>query len=141
VAALARASEAGMTTSLDPSSAALLARGTFDGVRVGLLRANAEEAEALTGARDPGAAAGELLDLAPEVVVTLGPGGALWTDGRSVARVPAAAGEVVDTTGAGDAFTAGLLAARAGGASPRAALEAGCGAAARAVARQGARPA
>jgi sugar/nucleoside kinase (ribokinase family) len=140
VDALARAAAAGMTTSLDASSAALLAPGCFDGVRVDLLRANAEEATALTGATDPEAAAAALRELAGEVVVTLGAGGALWTDGSATARAEAVPADVLDTTGAGDAFTAGLLAARADGAAPAAALAAGCTAAARAVARSGARP-
>jgi ribokinase len=138
--ALARARAAGMTTSLDPSSAALLARGAFADIRVGLLRANAEEAEVLTGERDPEAAARALLELAGEVVITLGGDGALWTDGRALERVDAPRCDVVDTTGAGDAFTGGLLAARADAAPPRAALEAGCAAAARAVTQAGARP-
>jgi ribokinase len=139
--ALQRARAAGLTTSLDPSSAALLAPGTFAGVHVNLLRANAEEALALTGEADPSVAAGALRELADEVVVTLGADGALWTDGTAVERVPAEPAEVVDTTGAGDAFAAGLLAARADGASPRAALVAGCRAAALAVALPGGRPA
>jgi sugar/nucleoside kinase (ribokinase family) len=138
--ALARAAAAGMTTSLDVSSAALLAPGRFDGVRVDLLRANAEEAAALTGEAEPVAAARALGSLAGEVVVTVGPGGALWTDGTAVERAAAVPADVLDTTGAGDAFTAGLLSARADGAAPAAALEAGCAAAARAVARSGARP-
>ena len=61
----------------------------------------------------------------PEVVVTLGAGGALWTDGSSVCRVPAAtdvAGTPLDTTGAGDAFAAGFLVARLSGAGPEDAL-------------------
>jgi ribokinase len=73
-------------------------------------------------------------------VVTLGEEGALWTDGSALLRVAAPATEVVDTTGAGDAFAAGLLAARVRGAGPEEALEAGCTLAARAVAATGARP-
>jgi ribokinase len=133
--ALARASASGMTTSLDPSSAALLGPGAFGGLRVGLLRCNADELRALTGTGDPT----ELLALAGEVVVTLGADGALWTDGARTERVDAPAAEVVDTTGAGDAFTAGLLNARLAGAPPVAALGAGAEAAARAVAAPGAR--
>ncbi|WP_043724313.1 carbohydrate kinase family protein [Micromonospora maris] len=44
-------------------------------------------------------------------VVTLGAGGALALSGTRTFRQPAPAVEVVDTIGAGDAFTAGLLAA------------------------------
>jgi ribokinase len=136
VAALQTARAAGALTSLDPSSAALLSRDTFAGLRFDLVRANRDELLALTGGADPAG----LLGLAAEVVVTLGAGGALWTDGRLTERVPAEPAEVVDTTGAGDAFVAGVLAARAAGASPREFLAAGCAAAARAVTRPGARP-
>lgn len=140
LAALARARAAGMTTSLDSSSAALLAPGCFGDLRVDLLRCNRDEATALTGTDDPDAAAPALLALAGEVVVTLGPGGALWTDGAARERAPAPPADVIDTTGAGDAFTAGLLAARSAGAPPRDALAAGCRAGALAVAGSGARP-
>jgi sugar/nucleoside kinase (ribokinase family) len=133
--ALARASAGGMTTSLDPSSAALLGPGAFGDLRVGLLRCNADELRALTGADDPAA----LLGLAGEVVVTLGADGALWTDGERSERVAAVRATVVDTTGAGDAFTAGLLTARLAGAPPIEALEAGARAAAQAVAHLSAR--
>jgi ribokinase len=47
---------------------------------------------------------------------------------------------VNDTTGAGDAFAAGLIAARLDGAEPREALTAACALAARAVSAPGARP-
>lgn len=133
--ALARAGAAGMTTSLDPSSAALLAPGAFGSLRVDVLRCNADELHALTGSGDPAA----LLELAAEVVVTRGAEGALWTDGARTERVDAVAADVVDTTGAGDAFTAGLLTARLAGAAPAAALWAGARAAATAVAARGAR--
>ena len=53
--------------------------------------------------------------------------------------MPAAAVDAVDATGAGDAFAAGLLAARVAGAGPEAALAAGCALAAQAVQRSGAR--
>jgi sugar/nucleoside kinase (ribokinase family) len=60
-------------------------------------------------------------------VVTLGAGGAVWSDGTSVRRC--AVDAVVpdgDPVGAGDAFTAGLLRARLAGAAVDAQLTAGC---------------
>ena len=141
LSAIERAGAAGMSVSVDPSSAALLSGGLPRlGKGVGLLLPNALEAAALTGREDPVAAARALAESFPEVVVTLGQQGALWTDGDQVIRVAAAAADVVDTTGAGDAFAAGLLAARLHGAGPAEALRAGCSLAARAVAAAGARP-
>jgi sugar/nucleoside kinase (ribokinase family) len=133
--AVALAGAGGMTTSLDASSAALLAPGAFGDVRFGLLRCNADELRALTGADDPAA----LLGLAEEVVVTFGADGALWTAGERSEHVPAVPAPVVDTTGAGDAFTAGLLTARLAGAAPAKALAAGARAAAQAVTHLSAR--
>ncbi|GGX64257.1 ribokinase [Streptomyces minutiscleroticus] len=50
-----------------------------------------------------------LLELGPRsVVITLGAAGALVADASGTARVPSVAVEAVDTTGAGDAFTAAL---------------------------------
>lgn len=106
-----------------------------------LLLPSAAEATALTGEADPEAAARALAATGREVVVTLGAAGALWTDGRDLAHAPAVTTAVVDTAGAGDAFAAGLLAARLAGAVPREALAAGCALAARCVAAPGARPA
>ena len=136
-----RSRAVGMSTSVDPSSAALLSGGLRQlGKGVGLLVPNRLEACTLTGLADPLAAARALAESFPEVVVTLGEDGALWTDGDEQIRVPAAAAEVVDTTGAGDAFAAGLLAARLRGAGVEEGLSAGCTLAARAVATAGARP-
>ncbi|MFD8828670.1 ribokinase [Streptomyces sp. NPDC059605] len=59
----------------------------------------------------PGEWARALLGLGPKsVVITLGAAGALVADGRTgdVVPVPSLAVEAVDTTGAGDAFTAAL---------------------------------
>jgi sugar/nucleoside kinase (ribokinase family) len=76
----------------------------------------------------------------PEVVVKLGPGGAVWARGDEVRSVPAVTATVVDTTGAGDAFAAGLLAARLAGADVDAALAAGVRLGAVAVGLVGGRP-
>jgi len=137
-----RARAAGMTISLDPSSAAPLAafgpeRFLALAGEVDLLMPNRDEALALAGTDDPRA----LCAQAREVVVTLGADGALWTDGEAVVHAAGPGGvEVVDTTGAGDAFAAGWLAARRDGVTVQAALAAACALGARAVARAGARP-
>jgi ribokinase len=141
-AAIRRAQERGMSVSVDPSSAALLSPAfveELDGV--GLLLPNAEEAAVLSGEEDPERAALFLAARIPEVIVTLGVAGALWTDGGRVCVVDAEAARPVDTTGAGDAFAAGFLMARLSGAAPEEALREGCRLAAVAVRTPGARPA
>jgi ribokinase len=177
--AIARARARGMGVSVDPSSAALLSPAFLDELAgVGLLLPNAEEAGVLSGEEEAERAALALAERVPEVVVTLGAGGALWTDGRTLRRAAAGGGGgegrwsgggvaggggargtgdeeaggaadggeprgavSLDTTGAGDAFAAGFLAARLSGAAPEASLAAGCRLAARAVRTPGARPA
>ena len=140
--AIARGLERGLSVSVDPSSAALLSPEFLDHAHgAGLLLPNAEEARMLSGERDPERAARALAARFGEVVVTLGPDGALWTDGNTSLRCDAVPVEaVVDSTGAGDAFAAGLLAARMDGAEPAEALAAGARLAARAVAQAGGRP-
>jgi ribokinase len=148
LAALDHAREARMTVSIDPASAAPLRACGIDRVLgwiagADLLLPNLDEARALTGEDEPEAAARALVARAGarEVVVTLGADGALWTDGTAVVRVGAPdVDAVIDTTGAGDAFAAGWLAARRGGAEPRAALVAACALGSRAVQVAGARP-
>ncbi|HMN98284.1 MAG TPA: carbohydrate kinase family protein [Miltoncostaeaceae bacterium] len=147
-AALLAAREAGMTTSVDPASAAPLAEVGAAAFR-DLVRGattivvTPDEAEVLTGARDPDAVVLELLRDHAEVVLKLGGDGARWASAEGGhAAVPAAPpdGPVVDHTGAGDAFTAAWLAARRAGRMPDAALAAACALAARVVTREGARP-
>ncbi|HET6509336.1 MAG TPA: PfkB family carbohydrate kinase [Baekduia sp.] len=148
LAALDHAREAGMTISVDPASAAPLracgAARFLEWVRgVDALLPNLDEARVLTGADDPEAAARALVAAAGarEVVVTLGAGGSVWTDGRDAVRdAPEDRVDVVDTTGAGDAFAAGWLAAWRDGAAPAAALAAGRALGGAAAARAGARP-
>jgi fructokinase len=82
---------------------------------------------------DPENAAQALLNFLPEcklVAMTLGPGGCLVTSRTAAARHPGYPIEVVDTVGAGDAFTAGLLHAYLRGATLEQMAEAGnlCGA-------------
>lgn len=71
-----------------------------------------DEAELCTGERDPERAAARLVEMGVSLAcVTLGADGALVRRGRDVVHSPAERVEVVDTTGAGDGFVAGLLAA------------------------------
>jgi ribokinase len=140
--AIGRALRVGMSVSVDPSSSALLSPDFLDlSEGAGLFLPNAAEAEALTSEADPERAARALAERFGEVVVTLGPEGALWTDGDEVLRAAAVpVGSIEDSTGAGDAFAAGLLAARLAGRPTAEALAAGCRLAARAVSQAGARP-
>jgi sugar/nucleoside kinase (ribokinase family) len=71
---------------------------------------NWEEARALTGARSVGAALSKMRDLgARHVFLTMGGRGAVAAVAGGVIRLPAFGVEVVDPTGAGDAFSAGLI--------------------------------
>jgi len=147
LAALDLARAAGMSISVDPGSAGPIGRvgaaAMLGWVRgVDLLLANADEAELLAGRPgDPSAAADHLAGIVGEVVVKLGAGGATWTRaGADRRHAPAVAIDVVDTTGAGDAFAAGFLPGWLAGDDPGEALRAGCRVAAAAVGRPGARP-
>ena len=83
-----------------------------------LLTPNLDEARALAGEQDPEAAARALAArTGAPVVVTLGADGALVVDGETLERIPAPRVEVVDTTGAGDAFNGALACELAGGAA------------------------
>ena len=64
-------------------------------------------------------------DIAPVTVVKQGHLGATLISREGTVTVPAFATEVLDTTGAGDAFNAGFLSSWLSGATPRACLEAG----------------
>lgn len=133
-----QARDAGIGLSVDAASAGPicdLGAGAFlDRVRgAEVLFANEAELDALGG---PDAVLGAVGAL----VTKRGAAGASWTDGREVLDVRAKPVEVVDTTGAGDAFAAGVLAAWLAGTTVRDALEGGAIRAAEAVARPGGRP-
>ena len=76
--------------------------------RVQLLKLAGEEAEWLFGQRDP-RAIGLALPQQPAVVVTSGGDGATWWIGGCGGHCPAYRISMVDSTGAGDGFLAGLL--------------------------------
>jgi sugar/nucleoside kinase (ribokinase family) len=147
LAALAGARAAGCTVSVDPASTGPLAgygvdRWLADTAPATLLLPNADEARLLTGYGDVAEAARALAARHPVVVVSLGAEGALWAAGELLVHRPAHPADVVDTTGAGDAFTAGVLSvwtASGGRPDPVAALDAGLRRAAAVVRRPGAR--
>jgi sugar/nucleoside kinase (ribokinase family) len=144
LAALTAAAAAGCTISVDPASTAPLRaygvqRWLADTAPATVLLPNADEARLLTGCADVAEAARALAARHPVVAVSLGAEGALWAAGGELLHRPAHPATVVDTTGAGDAFAAGLLAAWLAGAGPTDALDAGLALAAAVVGRPGAR--
>ena len=92
---------------------------------------NDEQVLGLTGADDLASGCRGLLDRGVGcVAATAGADGAIVVDAGGVQRVPAYAVEVVDTTGCGDAFSAGYLRGLALGRPGRDAAVLGCAAAA-----------
>ncbi|HWG03156.1 MAG TPA: PfkB family carbohydrate kinase, partial [Trebonia sp.] len=107
----------GVPVTVDPGSAAFLAMlkpGAFAEWTRGaaVCFPNADEAAVLTGASDPAVMAGVLSGCYDAVAVKLGADGAVCAAaGAAPVRVAAVPARVRDTTGAGDAFCAGFLAA------------------------------
>ena len=115
--------------------------GMIDGGMVDLLFANEDEAMLLSGTSDLDGALRVLTPKVATLIVTRGAAGALAIEGGQRIEVPAAPVEkVVDTTGAGDLFAAGFLAARCRARPMQRCLEAGALAAAEVISHFGARP-
>jgi ribokinase len=110
--------------------------------RADVLRMDAEEAELVVGAPVTSMVqVRELLERGPRLVaVGLPAGGDLvaWQEGQ--VELPPSSGPVVDPTGGGDSFVAGLIDALQNGARPEQAAWAAARAAASTVARAGGRP-
>jgi sugar/nucleoside kinase (ribokinase family) len=133
---LAFAREHGVVTSADILAPGEQAAQIADWVgpafeHVDYLLPNDDQVLGLTGADDLEAGCRALLERgAGCVVATAGADGALVVDSDGAERVPAFKIEVVDTTGCGDAFSAGFLRGLALGRSHREAAVLGCAAAA-----------
>jgi ribokinase len=125
--ALAVGRSEGAITILNPAPVRHLPRSVLELVDV--LTPNETEAKVLTGRKpdekiDPIELARELIGLGVrKVVMTLGEKGALIVTASSVKPVPAIEVSPVDTTGAGDAFNAGLAVALAMGEDLEAAVQ------------------
>jgi len=113
----------------------------IDGGGVDLLFANEDEALQLTGRSELSAALDELKGKVETLVITRGAAGATAIRrGETVSVAAAPVAEVVDTTGAGDLFAAGFLAARAKGVGLEHCLHVGALAAGEVIQNYGARP-
>ena len=129
---LSRAREAGALTSAD-----ILApgEGILDWIAAALpgldwLLPNAEQVLTLTGESDLEAGCRALIERGVGgVAATRGADGVLIVDAEGTAEVPAFEVEVVDTTGCGDAFSAGFLRGLALGRDREGAARLGCAAA------------
>ncbi|REF00404.1 carbohydrate kinase family protein [Thermomonospora umbrina] len=141
-----RARLRGVPISVDPASTGFLSGfgedrflAATEGAAV--LFPNRDEAAQLTGLPGAEEAAARLSGRYDLVVCKLGAEGAVAArGGRVVARVAATPARAVDSTGAGDAFAAGFLAATLAGLGEGDAVAAGCRAGALAVSRIGGRP-
>lgn len=141
VGLVARARSAGVAVSVSPGSAGFIADCGVRGFREAIAGASVlfpslDEGRLLTGLDDPadvGAALSADFDV---VALTLGASGAL-VNGETV---PAVHTQIVDPTGAGDAFCAGFLDEWVRSRDPLAAAYAGVAVAAQAVGAIGARP-
>jgi ribokinase len=146
VHALTAARERGLSTSVDMASAEPLRRAgpstVLDWVHgVDVLFANLDEARVLVDEADPVALARALTVHASHVVVKLGARGSVWASAGVAVRAPAVEVDtVVDATGAGDAFAAGVLHAWLNGSEPMECLVAGAQLGAAAVTAAGGRP-
>ncbi|MGV8954254.1 MAG: ribokinase [Cypionkella sp.] len=140
---LARA--AGVVTILNPAPAAALGDDIL--ALCDYITPNETETEALTGlpvtsiAEAEAAADALIARGVGAVVITLGEKGVLYRQGGRSIHVPAiSAGEVVETTGAGDAFNGGFAVGLAEGLTVPEALRFGCATAGISVTRAGAAP-
>jgi len=127
IALIRRAIAHGVTVSVDPASAGFISDfGVAEFLRlcagVHILRPNEDEACLLAGVDDVDEATRFLTTLFPLVVTTRGRDGVIvGAAGEDLVHIQVEPIDVLDPTGAGDSFNAGLLAALARGLDPVAA--------------------
>jgi sugar/nucleoside kinase (ribokinase family) len=141
------AHDAGRKVAFTLSDIACIARrrdsflGLIDAGAIDMLFANEAELKALTGEPSFDAATEKLSAKVPLLVVTCSEKGAVALENGRRVSVPAApVAKVVDTTGAGDLFAAGVLAGLAQGKPIEHSLRMGAIAAAEVISHFGARP-
>lgn len=131
---LEKARENGLLIGFDPNYHSMIWRKGEDGVRfvkeiiskVDIIKPSEDDAERLFGKDTPENQLGKFLALGPGLVIlTLGKDGAIVSNGKETIRFEAFSTEVVDTTGAGDAFWSGFYAGLVAGRTLRDALRAG----------------
>ncbi len=138
--------ERGLPVIFDPSTVGVLLEVGLNQVRewlslVDVVILNEEEAHFLSGKNNPVEAASELLVLTPLVVIKRGNKGALaQARGSALVQIPAVETQVLDTTGAGDAFAAGFIQAWVNHCDLIEALAGGANLASKCVAVVGSRP-
>jgi ribokinase len=129
--------ELGKPFLLNPAPARTLPKRVYESLRV--IVVNEHEARDLSRQPDIPAAVRWLHVLGcKNVVVTLGPRGVMFSDGKTVESIEAPKVHAVDTTGAGDCFVGWLGVGIADGLSLPASIERACKAASIAVTRAGA---
>ena len=145
--AVAIAREAGRKVALTLSDIVCIERHRDDFLaliercEIDMLFANEQEIGSLAGGADFETAVGAFRDKVPFLVVTCSEKGAIGIErGRRVAVPAAPVDKVVDTTGAGDLFAAGVLAGLAQGRPLEDSLRMGSIAAAEVISHYGARP-
>lgn len=127
--AVAAARKAGTLVSYDPNIRFHMWSDRDDAIdwslrmmpQADIVKVNDDEAEWLTGSRMPETALKKLIGLGPKLaIVTLGKDGSYFMTAGAEGHIPGFRAEVVDTTGAGDAYVAAMLSglAMSGAANP-----------------------
>lgn len=113
VGLVAKAKAHGLKVLVDPGSAGFIAdfgaRKFLDAIKgADLILPSLEEGKLLTGEDRPEVIAEILAKEFEQVAVTLGENGVCIAQGNNISRIPAFSADVVDATGAGDSFAAGV---------------------------------